>query len=224
MSYSDFFFYWIIPALPGLSLLLFTILIEIYLRSKKSTPWMVGHFARIISIIIFMIFALLTSADLNQQLINYLNDQWSFGVKDLLAIVIVMAVMYFFQSKQRDKVKEIQVFRSAQMNLKQLTVYSFVWILYLTCYEIYFRGYLLFIAFPDTSIYIIITFNLFLYAFVHLNKGWQQVIMSFPFGFLLCLVTLFTGHIWFALIIHIQLALGFELPLLGKSQTNLSTQ
>jgi membrane protease YdiL (CAAX protease family) len=222
MSASDFFLYWILPAIPGFTLLLFTILLEIYLRSRQHKPWIIGQYARILGIVIFICYSLFVSAAMKEKLLQYIQTQWAFGLKDLIAIVIVMAVLYFFQSKQRDKVKEIQAFRLAKMNMPQLALYALVWIIYLTFYEIYFRGYLLYLAFPVSSLYTIIAFNLFLYAFVHINKGWQQVVMSFPFGFLLCLVTLYTGHIWFALIIHIQLALGFELPLLRMKPSNVN--
>ncbi len=86
-------------------------------------------------------------------------------------------------------------------------------------YEFYFRGVLLSVAFTDAPTAAIVGINVFLYAGVHIVKNMQQVLLSVPFGLLLVGMTYYTGHIWFALIIHLVLALGFELSALITQRT-----
>ncbi|HMP99736.1 MAG TPA: CPBP family intramembrane metalloprotease [Cyclobacteriaceae bacterium] len=218
MSSIDFL-YWTLPALPGLILLVLSWPLEFYLTKKRFSPWQVGNISRLLGILIFVLFPFFISNNTKVDLIQLWQDQLSITWKDVLITLPFMALLLYLQEKKRNQIKGMEAFSAADFNLFHLTLHALVWISYLFCYEFYFRAYLLFMAFPESGVVIIVLFNIILYAFVHLSKNMQQVWLSLPFGVLLCAVCLYTGNFWFAFVIHICLALGVELPLLSKKQT-----
>ena len=82
------------------------------------------------------------------------------------------------------------------------------WFFYLLGYEYLFRGILLFGVYEDWGFWGAIATNTALYSLAHFNKGPGEALGAIPFGILICLVTLSTGTIWFALMAHLSLALS----------------
>ena len=83
-------------------------------------------------------------------------------------------------------------------------------VLYTLAYEIMFRGYLLFSCEKEMGAVLAIVINTSIYALVHIPKGWKETVGAFPMGIVLCWLTLETGNIWIAVIVHIALALSSE--------------
>jgi membrane protease YdiL (CAAX protease family) len=84
------------------------------------------------------------------------------------------------------------------------------WVVYLFGYEAFFRGFLLEEAIGMTSAFNAIALNVIVYALSHFPKGIRETTLSIPFGILLCAITLRTGSIWSAFIIHTALAVSSE--------------
>lgn len=82
------------------------------------------------------------------------------------------------------------------------------WFLYLLGYEYLFRGILLFGIFDTWGYWPAIAINTVIYSLAHFNKGPGETLGAIPFGILLCIITLSSGTIWFALIAHLGLALS----------------
>ncbi len=83
-------------------------------------------------------------------------------------------------------------------------------VLYTLAYEIMFRGYLLFTCEQEMGALLAITINTAIYALVHIPKGWKETVGAFPMGIVLCWLTLKTGNIWIAVVVHVALALSSE--------------
>lgn len=97
---------------------------------------------------------------------------------------------------------------------------SFVLIrtLFLIVYEFFFRGVMLFIMIEDTGVVIAIIFNLVLYVLVHWSDR-QERYGSLIMGTALCGVTIYYHSVWPAIIIHLSLALSYEITLLIKNKS-----
>lgn len=91
-----------------------------------------------------------------------------------------------------------------------LTLSGITWLVFLLGYEFLFRGFLLFASVAVMDVWAAIALNCALYAFAHLYKGPGETFGSIPVGILLCYLTLLTGNIWTALILHSVMALSNE--------------
>lgn len=100
--------------------------------------------------------------------------------------------------------------RCKQWSPGLLTISGITWIAFLLGYEFLFRGFLLFASVQIMDVWAAIALNCALYAFAHLYKGPGETFGTLPFGVLFCYLTLYTGNIWTALLIHSVLALSNE--------------
>lgn len=82
------------------------------------------------------------------------------------------------------------------------------WIAYLLAYELLFRGFLLFALYRVSGAWVATMANVALYAIAHIPKRQKEAIGAIPLGLLLCYLTLRTGDIWIAVVVHIVLALS----------------
>ena len=79
---------------------------------------------------------------------------------------------------------------------------------YLFAYELMFRGILLSVCVSVLGVWPAIAINVALYSTTHLPKGAAETIGAIPFGLLVCYITLTTGTIWVAVVIHLILSLS----------------
>ena len=79
---------------------------------------------------------------------------------------------------------------------------------YLFAYELLFRGILLSVCVATLGVWPAIAINVALYSTTHLPKGPAETIGAIPFGVLVCYITLTTGTIWVAVVVHIILSLS----------------
>lgn len=84
------------------------------------------------------------------------------------------------------------------------------WFIFLISYEFLFRGFLLFASLEVMGPWAAIALNCTLYAFAHFYKGPGETFGAIPMGILLCYLTLITGNIWSAVVIHSVMALSNE--------------
>jgi membrane protease YdiL (CAAX protease family) len=81
------------------------------------------------------------------------------------------------------------------------------WALYLLGYEFMFRGILLFPLADHAGIWPAIAVNTALYSATHIPKGFTEALGAIPLGLVLCLLTLASGTIWIAFLVHLVMAL-----------------
>lgn len=90
--------------------------------------------------------------------------------------------------------------------------------LFLILYEIFFRAILLHFCMQFTSVPLAIITNVALYAAAHLFSTRQELLGTIPFGVLLCLLTLHFGCVWPAVLLHLLLALPYDILILTASK------
>lgn len=121
--------------------------------------------------------------------------------------IIIIPVIYFASRKPENLERYPQI-RKREWNYKLVTINTFSWIGYLLAYEFAFRGFLLHVWIHSAGILPAVIVNTVLYTGVHTLKSRMEAIGSLPFGLILCLVTVNTGNIWFAVFAHLFLALS----------------
>jgi membrane protease YdiL (CAAX protease family) len=84
------------------------------------------------------------------------------------------------------------------------------WTAYLVAYEYMFRSFLLFSCYYAFGATMAIVINTSLYSLTHVPKGFKEAIGAIPLGIILCILTLKTGNIWIAFIVHVVMALSNE--------------
>jgi len=80
------------------------------------------------------------------------------------------------------------------------------WATYLFGYEFLFRGVLLFPLVEAIGLWPAIAVNIGMYSATHIPKGLNEAIGAIPLSIVLCLLSVSTGSIWIAAIVHIAMA------------------
>ena len=91
------------------------------------------------------------------------------------------------------------------------------WMVYLTGYEFLFRGLMLTSCYNAFGYWPAIVINLALYSALHLPKGLKEATAAIPFGLLICYLTLESGSIFPAILIHSVQAISCELLCLWRN-------
>lgn len=81
------------------------------------------------------------------------------------------------------------------------------WGVYLLGYEILFRGILLMALADHLGIWPAIAVNIALYAAAHIPQGPRDAFGAIPVGLIFCLVTLASGTVFIAFLVHLSMAL-----------------
>ena len=89
---------------------------------------------------------------------------------------------------------------------KMLFINALGWFLYLFGYEFLFRGILLIPLVEALGMWPAIAINIALYSATHIPKGLDETLGAIPLGFVLCLLTISSGTIWIAFIVHVVMA------------------
>jgi membrane protease YdiL (CAAX protease family) len=122
------------------------------------------------------------------------------------ALVLILLSTYFHAPTSRNLAIYPQI-RVREWTLKLLLINGISWLIYLVAYEFLFRGFLLFGSLSVLDPLPAVLLNCTLYALAHTYKGPLETIGAIPFGLLLCYLTLVTGNILSALVIHASMAL-----------------
>lgn len=141
--------------------------------------------------------------------LNFNNLNKSF-IYFIIASVFVI-VCTFISTKRKEMQNAYPEIRVNNWSMKLFIRYMMVMALYIFAYELLFRGILLFVCLPAFGLWSAIAVNLLFYSSTHIAKNGMETFASFPFGFLLCIVTISTGSILFAFLLHFLLALSNEL-------------
>jgi membrane protease YdiL (CAAX protease family) len=139
---------------------------------------------------------------------NLLTLYWILG---LGAIIIPMN---WFGSRRAKTFSMYPQIRAKEWDAKLIFRYAFAWCAYLFGYEFLFRGILFFPLVDSIGVWPAIAVNIALYSATHIPKGLDETIGAGILGLVLCLITLQTGTIWVAFVVHVFLALSNSLTAL----------
>ncbi|MFW6128635.1 MAG: CPBP family intramembrane glutamic endopeptidase [Candidatus Aminicenantaceae bacterium] len=128
----------------------------------------------------------------------------------ILALSAFIIPFYLIGAKRTENLKSYPQIRVKEWNFNIFFLSTVSWIAYLFSYEFMLRGFLFFSFIRFAGEIPAVLINVFIYALVHIHKGINEILASFPFGIILCLMTLSTGSIWAAFVIHVILALSHE--------------
>jgi membrane protease YdiL (CAAX protease family) len=119
--------------------------------------------------------------------------------------LVTIPIVYFSAKKPKNLVNYPQI--RAEIWTKKLMIQNALgWAAYLFGYELLFRGVLLFPLADELGVWPAIAINVALYSATHIPKGLDETIGAAPLGLVLCLLTLSTGTIWIAFIVHVVMA------------------
>lgn len=137
------------------------------------------------------------------------------GLEQSLKYIAVMGALIlllnFFATNKPGRLKDYPQMRIANWTTKILTINALAWTAYLIAYEFLFRGVLLFLCYASFGFWPAVAINLGLYATTHIPKGAGETMGTFPYGLLLCYVTISTGSILVAVATHLIMALSNDL-------------
>lgn len=138
--------------------------------------------------------------------------------------VLVIPLVHFSAKKEKNLVNYPQV-RSKIWTKKMVRTTALGWFLYLFGYEFLFRGVLLIPLIEPLGVWPAIAINIALYSATHIPKGLDETIGAIPLGLVLCLLTLASGTIWIAFLVHVAMAwTNFFTALKFNPETNRVTK
>jgi len=160
-------------------------------------------FLGILPIIIMMIFAGKSWADYGVKIPESFETLWW-----ILGLVSLVIPINYLNAKKADNLLVYPQIRSKYWTIKVFVHEYSSWIAYLLAYELLFRGFLLFSVYRVAGAWTAMLVNVAIYAIAHVPKGQKEAVGAIPLGMLLSYLTLKTGDIWIAVVVHIALALS----------------
>lgn len=129
---------------------------------------------------------------------------WSY-----LLIPLILGLGSMVAGKARNLAMYPQI-RHFRWTPRSLLISAISWVLFLIGYEFLFRGFLLHASLDLMNPLPAFALNGAIYALAHAYKGPGETYGSIPVGLVLCYLTLITGNIWCAVILHSIMALSNE--------------
>lgn len=133
---------------------------------------------------------------------NFIESTIYIGIIGLLITTI-----NFFASKNTTSLSIYPQMRVKEWSTKRILINTLSWAAYLFAYEFMFRGLLLIVCVDAFGFWPAVAINLSFYSATHIAKGLTETIGTFPYGLLLCFITISTGSIAVAFVTHLILAL-----------------
>lgn len=124
----------------------------------------------------------------------------------ILGLAILIVPIATFSAKNPKNFVNYPQIRAKEWNTSLKIKNALGWAAYLLGYEILFRGILLFPLVSELGVWPAIAINVALYSSTHIPKGLEETIGAIPLGIVLSLLTLQTGTIWIAFLIHVTMA------------------
>jgi membrane protease YdiL (CAAX protease family) len=119
--------------------------------------------------------------------------------------VLVIPLAYVSAKKPKNLINYPQI-RAKEWTEKTVFINALGWALYLFGYEFLFRGTLFWPLIEPLGVWPAIAINVALYSATHIPKGLDETLGAIPLGVVLCLLTLASGTIWIAFIVHVAMA------------------
>ncbi|MEN9699546.1 MAG: hypothetical protein RLZZ301_744 [Bacteroidota bacterium] len=125
---------------------------------------------------------------------------WTLGLS-----IIVIPLASFSAKKPKNLINYPQI-RAKVWTKRTLVLNLFGWFIYLFGYELMFRGWLLFPLIESYGVATAIAINIALYSATHIPKGLDETLGAIPLGLVLCLLTIQSGDIWIAVLVHVAMS------------------
>lgn len=139
--------------------------------------------------------------------IRFNPETAGFTVISTILLSLPVIVIVYFSARKPSIYSIYPEIRTSRWTGGLLFAESISWALYLLGYEALFRGVLLFGLAQSTGQVAAITISVILYSLAHLPKGKTETLAAIPFGIILCILTLHSGSIWIAFLVHLVNAL-----------------
>lgn len=208
------------------TILFYSCLIAILLAGILQSPRIQLHslYRRWIGSLIFLFpitIWLLSGVSAQQVGLLFLLEQKTFIISAALSIAI--AVLNFFTAGTLGNLEVYPQIRKPIWNLPLLFHSTLAWMVYLLVYEIVFRGILLYSSLSIMPMHWAVLLNTVVYSLAHLIKNKREAILSIPFGLMMIYLTLNSQSCWYAVVIHIVLAISHEWSSI-RAQPNMSVR
>jgi membrane protease YdiL (CAAX protease family) len=128
------------------------------------------------------------------------------GLGLVAAVVLMVTPILFFGAKKGKNWAVYPQLRTPTWNRSLLLKNQVTWVIYLTGYEFFFRGYILFSVYEPMGFWGAIWLTTLIYVCVHLPKNVYETIGCIPIGLLFGYVTLQTNSIVPAVLSHVWIA------------------
>lgn len=122
------------------------------------------------------------------------------------ALSVIVFPMASFSARKPKNLENYPQIRSRNWTMKTVWATIIGWTIYLFGYELLFRGVLLMPVAAALGAWPAIAINVALYSATHVPKGLEETIGAIPLGLVLCVITLATGTIWTAFLVHLVMA------------------
>ncbi len=130
-----------------------------------------------------------------------------FTVLSIIVLSLLVIPIVFFSARKPAIYSIYPEIRTSRWSGGLLIAETATWALYLLGYEALFRGVLLLGLAQSLGPVAATVINVILYSGAHLPKGKTETLAAIPFGIILCILTLHSGTIWIAFVVHLVNAL-----------------
>ena len=147
--------------------------------------------------------------------VNVATSKWLL----LAALVLLTSCFAYFIAEKDLQENKVSV-HPKLLSSGFLLLYFTVRIAFIATYEIWFRGFFLFICIDRFGTFNAVALNVVLYVLLHAVNGKREMLSCIPFGILLCAMA-----IWFesplpAVLIHLALTVPYDIQFVRiKSKT-----
>lgn len=124
----------------------------------------------------------------------------------ILGISVLIVPVTMKSAKQPKNLVNYPQIRSKTWTKKLIIYNALGWAFYLFGYEFLFRGVLFIPLVESMGLWPAIAVNIALYSATHIPKGMDETIGAAVLGLVLCLLTVSTGTIWIAFLVHLAMA------------------
>ena len=125
-------------------------------------------------------------------------------------LIPLILIMGYFAAQKPGNLESYPQIRAKIWTPGMIAISSTSWVLFLIGYEFLFRGFVLHASLDIMDPAPAIALNCALYAFAHFYKGPGETFGAIPVGVMVCYLTMVTGNIWCAVILHSLMALSNE--------------
>ena len=139
--------------------------------------------------------------------LTYNSDTTMTSIVAILILAALTMPLAFLSSKKPSHQLNYPQIREKNWTRSLVLKNSLGWSAYLLGYEFLFRGILLFPLVDALGVWPAVAINTAMYSATHIPKGLDETIGAAFLGVVLCLITLMTGTLWVAIVVHITMAL-----------------
>ena len=139
--------------------------------------------------------------------ITYNSDTIMSSLVAILFLAALTMPLAFLSAKKPSHQANYPQIREKNWTRSLVLKNSLGWSAYLLGYEFLFRGILLFPLVDALGVWPAVAINTAMYSATHIPKGLDETIGAAFLGVVLCLITLMTGTLWVAIVVHISMAL-----------------